>query len=69
MKKILIIGVTTLLVAIEGFYIYCRNFAYNDNYLQLVKVCAFFWVLLLCAVGLRTTLHYTTLHYHYTTAR
>ena len=37
MKKILIIGVITLLVAFEGFYIYCRNFAYNDNYLQLAK--------------------------------
>lgn len=37
MKKILTIGVTTLLVAFGGFYIYCRNFAYNDNYLQLAK--------------------------------
>ena len=37
MKKILIIGVTALFVAVEGFYIYCRNFAYNDNYLQLAK--------------------------------
>ena len=37
MKKILIVGVTTILVAFIGFYIYCRNFAYNENYLQLAK--------------------------------
>ena len=34
MKRVLFIGLITVLVAIIGFYIYCRNFAYNDNYLQ-----------------------------------
>ena len=37
MKRVLFIGLITVLVAIIGFYIYCRNFAYNDNYLQLAK--------------------------------
>ena len=37
MKRVLFIGLITVLVAIIGFYIYCRNFAYNDNYLQHAK--------------------------------
>ena len=37
MKKVLLISLTTLLVGLIGFYIYCRNFAYNENYLQLAK--------------------------------
>ena len=37
MKRVLFIGLITVLVAIIGFYIYCRNFAYNDNYLQLAR--------------------------------
>jgi hypothetical protein len=37
MKKLLVISLVTLFVGFIGFYIYCRNFAYNENYLQLAK--------------------------------
>ena len=37
MKKVLVVSLVTLLVGFIGFYIYCRNFAYNENYLQLAK--------------------------------
>lgn len=37
MKKALYIFEATLFVAIICFNIYCRNFAYNENYLQLAK--------------------------------
>ena len=37
MKKVLVVSLVTLLVGVIGCYIYCRNFAYNENYLQLAK--------------------------------
>jgi hypothetical protein len=36
-KRALYIFVAVVVVAIIGFNIYCRNFAYNENYLQLAK--------------------------------